>query len=288
MASESATLQHVTTTTPTAMAPATLEHFFRGEALRFVTGFQHEILISTSCPMHSHASLEIVYHPSGRGVTRLENGATVEFDEGGVVVYAPRVVHDQSMTRSGIDICIHIECPRPVPKTLGDCIYIPAVRDPGVAAELEALSRYTLGRPQLQQVLLNHRATALLIQLFEAAGAATQDPRPAAERYAESAREFIMTRFEEIRGMEDIAEKVGISHDYLRHLFRERYGMSLSRCLGLARVERSKDLLVRSALPLKSVARLCGFENERYFSHVFRKFEHCAPGAYRRRHSSRA
>ena len=86
------------------------------------------------------------------------------------------------------------------------------------------------------------------------------------------------------RDLEALAQglKEVVSHDYLRHCFKDRYRGSLAGWLSEVRIERAKELLVHSRLPLKTVAAMCGFANERYFSSVFRKREACAPGEFRR------
>nr|MBA2480337.1 helix-turn-helix transcriptional regulator [Planctomycetota bacterium] len=51
------------------------------------------------------------------------------------------------------------------------------------------------------------------------------------------------------------------------------------------RIERAKDLLMRSIMPLDDIAAHCGFANTPYFCTVFRAMTGTAPGRYRRAHA---
>ena len=50
------------------------------------------------------------------------------------------------------------------------------------------------------------------------------------------------------------------------------------------RIARAERLLVESDLPLKEIARRCGFSGEKYFSDAFCRATDTRPGAYRHRH----
>ncbi len=265
------------------MKSGDLETYFAAKPLRFLTGFRHAAL--NYCQMHFHQAFEIVYHPTGRGVTKIKSGESVAYDENGVVVYAPFMSHDQTPQTAGEDVCLQFDSALPLPAALQKCIYVPPLRDGHLIAEINDLARFNAsGLSALQKTALNCRINALLIHFVQASSAASAGARrPSTERYAEAARSHITSHSQEISRIEDVAAHVGVSHTYLRHLFKEHYGVTLAAYLNQARVERAKDLLTRSALPLKIVATMCGFDNERYFSHVFKKHSRCTPGEFRGR-----
>jgi len=51
------------------------------------------------------------------------------------------------------------------------------------------------------------------------------------------------------------------------------------------RLDKSKELLVKTGLPVYEVALQCGFENIPYFSYVFKKYLNVSPGEFRKRHN---
>lgn len=265
------------------MKATNAEQFFAAKPLQFVSGFRHRT--QPYCNMHFHQALEIVYHPTGHGTTVLKSGEVVTYAERSVVVYAPRMPHDQTAIGAGEDVCLHVDSTATLPEPLNTCMYVPPVTDRHLIAEMNDLSRLNAaGMNTLQKTALNYRISALLISLLQASTAGGKDPhRPKAERYARAAWDYILAHSPEIRRVDDVAARVGVSADYLRHIFKAQYDVSLAGFLNQSRVERSKDLLTRSTLSLKIIATMCGFDNERYFSHVFKKHEQCTPGEFRSR-----
>src|ERR1700761_5969085 len=100
--------------------------------LFFVNGLRHPIKPGVCCDFHSHDAIEIVYHPTGKGITRLGKNRSVAFEEGDVIVYAPGEEHDQVMETAGVDLCLRIRLPdgiRDVPKK---CFRVESVQDASV------------------------------------------------------------------------------------------------------------------------------------------------------------
>ena len=100
------------------------------------------------------------------------------------------------------------------------------------------------------------------------------------ESYPEKALAFMENHFSSALSSEDIAEAVGMSVPHLRQLFKKQYGISLMQKLNQIRVRRAKELLSSGMFTLAEVASACGFQNEYYFSRVFKKFTGISPGKY--------
>lgn len=259
-----------------------LIRYLESARLTFDRGWRHAV--AGYCPRHLHGAFEIVFHAAGRGTTTDERGASIAFREGGTVIHPPGVAHDQRMDSPGEDICIHAGADGPPPPGLAASFYAPPGRDREIRREVLALAAMPPEMPPLRKLACDHRVAALFLRLVEASGLLDRSiGRTAADRYAEAAREYIREHFREIREISEVAERVGIGYDHLRHVFRRRYGVSVKRWHLEVRTERAKDLLAHSNLPLKAVADLCGFRNERYFSTCFRAATGRSPGAFRAR-----
>jgi AraC-like DNA-binding protein len=259
--------------------------FFGTRPLEFTLGFRHLVAENEFCPFHSHSAFEIVYHPRGRGTTLLRNGQRIDFEEGGAVIYPPYMEHDQKLFTAGEDVCIQTGHEGPLPAPLREGLYVPPIEDAQLKSELQSLGSARAARSPLGKAALAHRVTALMISLLELCPASSRrEKESSADQYAEAARQFIKDRIQDIGRIEEVAQRVGVSHDYLRHIFKERMGMSLAAWLNHCRVERAKELLAHTPLPLKAIAGSCGFENERYFCFVFKKHERCRPGEFRKSH----
>ncbi len=85
--------------------------------------------------------------------------------------------------------------------------------------------------------------------------------------------------------VEKIADGLHLSTTWLNLLYRERYGLSLKQDIIRARIEYAKQLICYTDSPLRDIAMLSGFQNEYYFSRVFKKTTGRTPGEYRKKHA---
>jgi len=247
----------------------------------FVSGLIHSVRQGYICGMHSHPAVEIVYHATGRGETRVA-GRSIPFQEGSAVVYAPQEKHDQSMASDGEDLCVQVALPRNVCSKLASGFFVPRIGQLWLIAEIQNLCRSRAQPGGLEQRVFDLRATAVLLALVDiATKASREDALPPSDRHVIQAEEFMGEHFARIASLHEVAKHVGVSHDHLRHLFRKARGCSLVRYLNELKVSRAKILLTNSPLPLKQIAATCGFKDEYYFSAVFRRLTNLSPGLYR-------
>lgn len=95
------------------------------------------------------------------------------------------------------------------------------------------------------------------------------------------AMEYIRQNYDRKLSLEDIAQHVYLSRSYLSSLFREEAGQTLFSYINQVRVEKSKLFLMNPSSSLAEVAALCGFEDQSYFTKVFRKITGLSPKQYR-------
>jgi AraC family transcriptional regulator len=82
--------------------------------------------------------------------------------------------------------------------------------------------------------------------------------------------------------MGQIAGACGISVAHFARAFKLTTGLPPHRWLLERRVERSKSLLMTTALSLVDIANTCGFAEQSHFTRVFTKRVGISPGAWRR------
>jgi AraC-like DNA-binding protein len=247
----------------------------------FLSGWKNAVGLGVACRMHAHPVLEIVYHRSGSGITRLPKGGVCPFEEGSCILYAPHLSHDQVMHTPGEDLCVHVALPPRLAGKLKGCRHVPSI-EKGTADDIDLLTSGQAPSDRLERAVLDLKAAAVLLALLRG-GSSEGETLPEAEGPVRAAEKFIRGHFAEIGSLGEVARHAGLSHDRLRHLFRERRGVSLVGFLTRVRLERAKALLAHSNLPLKLVAAQCGFRDAYYFSAVFRRAAGCPPGEYRRR-----
>lgn len=78
-----------------------------------------------------------------------------------------------------------------------------------------------------------------------------------------------------------LARESSLSHVQLIRRFRAAFGCTPSERIKQLRLERAKELLMQTAMPIKGIAYDCGFENEYYFSNFFKKNTGLSPTEFR-------
>ncbi|MGI6031647.1 MAG: AraC family transcriptional regulator [Eubacteriales bacterium] len=92
---------------------------------------------------------------------------------------------------------------------------------------------------------------------------------------------YIKQNYSQKITLEDLAKHVYLSKSYLSSIFKEETGCSLSSYINQVRVEKSKLMLLDSTGSLAGIASLCGFEDQSYFTKVFKKIVGVSPKVYR-------
>jgi two-component system, response regulator YesN len=82
--------------------------------------------------------------------------------------------------------------------------------------------------------------------------------------------------------LSEVAEHTGLSRTYFSSWFKEKTGENFSDYLTRRRIERAKDLLRQHPeYRIYEIASLSGFQNEKYFSRIFKNLTGDSPRDYR-------
>jgi AraC-like DNA-binding protein/ligand-binding sensor protein len=95
------------------------------------------------------------------------------------------------------------------------------------------------------------------------------------------AERFIWENYTRKISLQEIASASGLSAPYFSTIFKEEMGENLSSYLNRLRVEKAAVLLSGSVLSLNEIAAACGFEDQSWFSKIFKSFTGISPGKYR-------
>lgn len=99
--------------------------------------------------------------------------------------------------------------------------------------------------------------------------------------------EYIKSNYQNKIGLDEVAAYVHLSSSHVGSLFRKKTGQTISEYLNQVRIEKSKALLRMGDLPLSDIAYLCGFGDQSYFSHVFKKQTGLSPKKFRQQAKGR-
>ena len=102
------------------------------------------------------------------------------------------------------------------------------------------------------------------------------------------ALKYMAEHLSEDIGRDEICRAAHLSPSHFSRLFAAHVGQSLKDYLTELRLNRARELLVRSAMPLAQVALESGFKDQSYFTKVFRQHLGATPGAYRSRRQNAA
>lgn len=91
---------------------------------------------------------------------------------------------------------------------------------------------------------------------------------------------FIRTHYREDLVLEDAAREVGLHPTYFSKLFKEEMGISFTDYLSKVRVEAAK-ILMKSHHSLAEISQMVGFNDQSYFSKVFKKYTGESPHRWR-------
>ena len=96
------------------------------------------------------------------------------------------------------------------------------------------------------------------------------------------AERYIWENYSRKISLEEIAGISGLSAPYFSTIFREEMGENFSSYLNRLRVERAAALLTETVKPMNEIASLCGFEDQSWFSKIFKMYAGISPGKFRK------
>jgi two-component system, response regulator YesN len=93
---------------------------------------------------------------------------------------------------------------------------------------------------------------------------------------------YIEAHYREEIALQDIADRFFLSREYISRKFKQEFKENLSDYIGRIRIQKAKLLLLNPECRIAQVAELVGYQDEKYFSKVFKKLTGQTPGEYRR------
>ncbi len=81
--------------------------------------------------------------------------------------------------------------------------------------------------------------------------------------------------------LDDIAAKTYLSKTYLCSIFKKETGETITNYVNKVRIEKSKLLFSDEKLSIVQIANMCGFEDQSYFTKIFKSYVGVTPKKYR-------
>ena len=126
----------------------------------------------------------------------------------------------------------------------------------------------------------------LISQAFDVAASPVVQMRPRIRgglppRALRRVREFIEMRLEKSISIQVLADIAGLSMYHFARAFKQSEGMTPHEYVIHCRVQRAKDLLTASKLPLSEIALASGFSDQSHLARRFREYVGVTPSSYR-------
>jgi YesN/AraC family two-component response regulator len=103
-------------------------------------------------------------------------------------------------------------------------------------------------------------------------------PHASAMRKAEF---FIKENFTRKISLREVAKIAGLSAPYFSTIFKEEMGENLSKYINRQRVEKASRMLLETDLSLSDISNACCFDDQSWFSKIFKSFTGISPSKYR-------
>jgi transcriptional regulator GlxA family with amidase domain len=97
-----------------------------------------------------------------------------------------------------------------------------------------------------------------------------------------SAIRYMQEHLHEDLSRDDVAAVACLSPSHFSRVVKQIYGQSFTDLLTQMRVDRAKEMLVRTEKGLIQICLDCGFSDQSYFTKVFQRHTGHPPGEYRR------
>lgn len=93
--------------------------------------------------------------------------------------------------------------------------------------------------------------------------------------------EYLRSHFQEDINLQTIADRFFLNRDYISRKFKQEFNETITDYVTKIRIEQAKDLLGNPTKKIYEIAYQVGYQNEKYFSKVFKKQTRVTPNEYR-------
>lgn len=173
---------------------------------------------------------------------------------------------DDRLDRADLSLTRRLGLRDPVIHALGTAL-IPALANPEAAPRL----------------FVDHVLLAMRAHIVQHFGSVVPRPqRGGLTRWQERrALSYIDARLAENISLANVARECSLSVAQFARAFKRSTGLAPYQFLTERRVDRARELLSRTSMPLAEVAMRCGFADQSHFTKVFRRAMGASPGSFR-------
>lgn len=253
-------------------------------------------------PSHGHDFVEMMTVVSG-SITHHIAGRTVKLSVGDILLMNKHITHSIDETGDediGINVIISDEFLGAVAPDLADTVFHSFVKEnSNPEGEGAFLHFSTSGSAQIGNLLENlmleltdehfdhtvitETVSLLLRYLSLGREVLLRDGIDSLDRQTRRRAEisaYISGNYRNA-SLTELAEKLYLTPEYLSALIPKLFGVSFKELLVKERLRRAEELLSKTDMPIATVVRAVGYDNESYFHKLFRARHKATPKEYR-------
>lgn len=99
----------------------------------------------------------------------------------------------------------------------------------------------------------------------------------------EEVKAYIREQYARKTSLQEIADRVNISRNYLANVFKQETGSTIWNYLTSVRMEKARELLLSAPFKIYQIAHEVGYEDHVHFSQVFKEYYGITPMEYKKR-----
>lgn len=227
----------------------------------------------------------ILYIAEGK-CTVTENGEKTEAPKGSVIVYLPNQPQEYSFNPDDGSVSYYIhftgsgceQLMRDTALNQKNIFYI------GKSHTLEELINTLINEYKQKLKFSNHRINGILLEIISLIGrknAYMMSGGNDTNKRFEIVCEYIHNNFSANLTMKELATMCNLSESRFSHLFTEIFGKSPKQYIMNVRMENAKELLLDSDMSILEIGSAVGFDDQNYFSRIFKKHCGMSPNEFR-------
>lgn len=228
-----------------------------------------------SVSKHHHDYWEMIYCTNGEGKVTFENTTTLEYTKNQIVLVPPNTVHTNTSEKGFKNIHLTV------------ANWTPAFKKPTLISDNSQKDIYNVlsmcYRYFNTEVYNQSRIIVSLTELLLDLLTSFSGDNHTSQHIDKIASKIIDNFYDPYFVIDDIYKEFSLSKDYLRRQFIKEKGISPLQFLNNTRIAFAQKLLLSKNInnfKIYEIAEMCGFNDQLYFSRVFKKISGCSPKEY--------
>lgn len=152
-----------------------------------------------------------------------------------------------------------------------------------ICTQVEEICRIFEAAPFGYELSVKSSLLHILFRLMENARQTASPVQSARSNILKSVVDYMEVNYSNPISLQELAEHVHTSREYLCRIFHEMTDVSPIVYLNRYRIMQSTFMLVDSSRSISDIALSCGFNNSSYFNKLFMRHMGCTPSEYRKR-----